>query len=74
MSDSFMKHRLLENCRYDDGFGTWNFWGIGTIYGLKSGLSIEQVSIFMFTFIIGGALNRYLIGYLSDTYIEEQLS
>ena len=43
-------------------------WGIGSIYGLKSGLSIEQVSIFMFTFIIGGALNQYLIGYLSDIY------
>lgn len=43
-------------------------WGIGSIYGLKSGLSIEQVSIFMFTFVIGGALNQYLIGYLSDIY------
>ena len=43
-------------------------WGIGSIYGLKSGLNIEQVSIFMFTFIIGGALNQYLIGYLSDIY------
>jgi len=43
-------------------------WGIGSIYGLKSGLNIEQVSIFMFTFVIGGALNQYLIGYLSDIY------
>jgi len=43
-------------------------WGIGSIYGLKSGLTIEQVSIFMFTFVIGGALNQYLIGYLSDIY------
>ena len=43
-------------------------WGIGSIYGLKSGLSIQQVSIFMFTFVIGGALNQYLIGYLSDIY------
>ena len=43
-------------------------WGIGSIYGLESGLNIEQVSIFMFTFVIGGALNQYLIGYLSDIY------
>ena len=43
-------------------------FGIGTVYGLKSGLNIEQVSIFMFTFVIGGALNQYLIGYLSDVY------
>ncbi len=50
------------------GLAHGTLWGIGTIYGLKSGLSIEQVSIFMFTFIIGGALNQYLIGYLSDTY------
>ena len=47
------------------GLAHGTLWGIGTIYGLKSGLSIEQVSIFMFTFIIGGALNQYLIGYLS---------
>ena len=43
-------------------------WGIGSIYALKNGLTIEQVSIFMFTFIIGGAVNQYLIGYLSDRY------
>lgn len=43
-------------------------WGIGSIYCLKSGLSLEQVSIFMFTFIIGGALNQYVVGYLSDVY------
>ena len=50
------------------GLAHGSLWGIGTIYGLKSGLTIEQVSIFMFTFIIGGALNQYLIGYLSDKY------
>ena len=43
-------------------------WGIGSIYALKNGLTIEEVSIFMFTFIIGGAVNQYLIGYLSDQY------
>ena len=36
------------------GLAHGTLWGIGTIYGLKSGLSIEQLSIFMFTFIIGG--------------------
>jgi MFS family permease len=41
---------------------------IGSIYGLKNGLSIEQISIFMFTFVIGGAINQYLVGYLSDKY------
>ena len=41
-------------------------WGIGTIYGITSGLTVQQVSIFMFTFIIGGAINQYLVGYLSD--------
>ena len=50
------------------GLAHGSLWGIGTIYGLKSGLTIEQVSIFMFTFIIGGAFNQYLIGYLSDKY------
>ena len=50
------------------GLAHGNLWGIGSIYGLKNGLSIEQVSIFMFTFVIGGAINQYLVGYLSDKY------
>ena len=63
-----MKHHLGVIAAMMTGLAHGTLWGIGTIYGLKSGLSIEQVSIFMFTFIIGGALNQYLIGYLSDTY------
>ena len=50
------------------GLAHGTLWGIGSIYALKNSLTIEQVSIFMFTFIIGGALNQYLIGYLSDRY------
>ena len=50
------------------GLAHGTLWGIGSIYGLKNGLSIEQVSIFMFTFVIGGAINQYLVGYLSDKY------
>ena len=50
------------------GLAHGTLWGIGSIYALENGLTIEQVSIFMFTFIIGGALNQYLIGYLSDRY------
>ena len=50
------------------GLAHGTLWGIGSIYALKNGLTIEQVSIFMFTFILGGALNQYLIGYLSDRY------
>jgi len=50
------------------GLAHGTLWGIGSIYGLKNGLSIEQVSIFMFTFVIGGEFNQYLVGYLSDKY------
>ena len=50
------------------GLAHGTLWGIGSIYGLKNGLSIEQVSIFMFTFVIGGAINQYLVGYHSDKY------
>ena len=50
------------------GLAHGTLWGIGSIYGLKNGLSIEQVSIFMFTFVIGGAINQYPVGYLSDKY------
>ena len=34
------------------GLAHGTLWGIGSIYGLKNGLSIEQISIFMFTFVI----------------------
>lgn len=50
------------------GLAHGTLWGIGSIYALKNGLSIEQVSIFMFTFVIGGAINQYVVGYLSDKY------
>lgn len=50
------------------GLAHGTLWGIGSIYALKNGLSIEQVSIFMFTFVIGGAINQYIVGYLSDKY------
>lgn len=50
------------------GLAHGTLWGIGSIYALKNGLSIEQVSVFMFTFVIGGAINQYVVGYLSDKY------
>ena len=50
------------------GLAHGTLWGIGSIYALKNGLSIEQVSVFMFTFVIGGAINQYIVGYLSDKY------
>ena len=50
------------------GLAHGTLWGIGSIYALKNGLSIEQVSIFMFTFVIGGAINQYVVGFLSDKY------
>jgi len=33
-----------------------------------SGLSVSQTSFFMFSFISGGAIFQYIIGYLSDIY------
>ena len=52
------------------GVGTAHgaLWGVGSVYTLKSGLSISQTSLFMFTSISGGAIFQYLIGYLSDKY------
>lgn len=52
------------------GVGTAHgaLWGVGSVYTIKSGLNISQTSFFMFSFIIGGAIFQYLIGYLSDKY------
>ncbi len=52
------------------GVGTAHgaLWGVGSVYTLKSGLSISQTSFFMFSFVSGGAIFQYLIGYLSDKY------
>jgi|TARA_B110000967_G_scaffold111696_1_gene114328 MFS family permease len=43
-------------------------WGVGSVYTLMSGLSVSQTSFFMFSFISGGAIFQYIIGYLSDIY------
>ena len=43
-------------------------WGAGAVYGLNAGLDLQKISIFMFTFVSGGAIFQYYIGYLSDKY------
>lgn len=42
------------------------FYGIGPMYALYIGLTVEQVSLFMAAFILGGLLAQAPIGYLSD--------
>lgn len=43
-------------------------WGAGAVYGLNAEMTLAQVSIFMFSFVSGGAIFQYYIGYLSDLY------
>ncbi len=42
------------------------FFGVGTIYAIKSGLSISETAIFMTLFIGFGALSQWPLGWLSD--------
>jgi len=48
------------------GLASAGFFGVGTIYAIKSGLSISETAIFMTLFIGFGALSQWPLGWLSD--------
>jgi len=41
---------------------------VGPVYGLEVGLSINQIAFFLASFVLGGALAQYPIGWLADKY------
>lgn len=41
-------------------------FGMSAVYGAKSGLSLEQISIFVATFYIGALILQYPLGWISD--------
>jgi len=48
------------------GLASAGFFGVGTIYAIKSGLSISETALFMSLFIGFGALSQWPLGWLSD--------
>lgn len=42
------------------------FFALGSVFGLKQGFSVSEVSYFMFCAMIGGFLGQSLIGFISD--------
>ena len=48
------------------GLASAGFFGVGTIYAIKSGLSISETALFMTLFIGFGALSQWPLGWLSD--------
>ena len=48
------------------GLASAGFFGVGTIYAIKSGLSISETALFMTLFLGFGALSQWPLGWLSD--------
>jgi MFS family permease len=45
-----------------------SFRMVGPIYGLEVGLTTNQIALFLASFVLGGALAQYPIGWLADKY------
>jgi MFS family permease len=41
---------------------------VGPIYGIEVGLSVNQIAFFLASFVLGGALAQYPVGWLADKY------
>ena len=48
------------------GLASAGFFGVGTIYAIKSGLSVSETALFMTLFIGFGAASQWPLGWLSD--------
>ncbi len=48
------------------GLASAGFFGVGTIYAIKSGLSISETALFMTLFLGFGALSQWPLGWISD--------
>jgi len=48
------------------GLASAGFFGVGTIYAIKSGLSIPETALFMTLFLGFGALSQWPLGWISD--------
>ena len=51
-----------------DGLTGASFRMIGPIYGLQVGLEINQIALFLASFILGGATAQYPIGWIADKF------
>ena len=50
------------------GMSIGTFFGMGAVYAIDMGLSVQGVSFFMGTLILGGFLFQYPLGWLSDRF------
>ena len=48
------------------GLASAGFFGVGTIYAVKAGLSVSETALFMTLFIGFGAVTQWPLGWLSD--------
>lgn len=45
-----------------------SFRMVGPVYGQEVGLSLDQIAFFLASFVLGGALAQYPLGWLADKY------
>jgi len=50
------------------GVSSSSFRMVGPIYGLKVGLSADQIGLFLAAFVLGGAVAQYPAGWLADKF------
>lgn len=50
------------------GLTSASFRMVGPVYGLEVGLTADQIALFLASFVLGGALAQYPIGWLADKY------
>lgn len=50
------------------GVTTAAFRMVGPVYGIKVGLSADQIALFLAAFVAGGALSQYPAGWFADAY------
>ncbi len=48
--------------------GSASFRMVGPVYGQEVGLGVDQIAFFLASFVLGGALAQYPMGWLADKY------
>ena len=48
------------------GLVVGSFWSLGAVFAARTGMALSQVTVFVTTAIVGGALLQYPIGWASD--------
>mgnify|MGYP000586773786 FL=1 len=65
---AFEKSPLGASAVIVAGLSAAAFRMVGPIYGLEVGLRADQIGLFLATYVLGGALAQYPVGWMADKY------